>query len=265
MSFDEADFREERKLEHYIINNPKCIQDDLVILGHQIPTVGGKRIDILGVDSNGGLMVIELKTVEDDRMLMQGLEYVDWVNENADRIPDLFRRTETKIEPKIIPELILVAPSFSRTLITSSKYIIQDYCSVCLLEYIGLKDSTGKKGVYTREIPIKPIERPTERWNIDDYLDYFGNARIKQLFQDVIQTVQSYGTGIECNPTQSWYVALQYKGRNICTLSPRKEYFYLWIGEYQFKIEKKKDFTQEIREKIIAAYKDLGGKPKSAL
>lgn len=263
MSFDESKFKEERDLGHHVVNNPECIEEGLKILGHQVPTVGGKRIDILAVDSEGGLIVIELKTVEDDGMLIQGLEYIDWINENTDRVADIYKTSKVKINSKTIPELILVAPSFSRTLRTAAKYVSKDYCYLSLMEYVGLKDSTGSKGLFTREITIRPIERPVERWDLQDYLDYFDNPKLRKLFRDIISKVESLGSKIECNPTQSWYVALQYKGRNIYTLSPRKEYFYLWIrGDEEFKIEKPKDFTQETMEKIIGAYKELGGRPK---
>ena len=266
MSFEESNFEEERHMEHYIINNPECIEEDLVILGHQVPTVGGNRIDILAADSEGALIVIELKTIEDDKILMQGLEYIDWVNENADRIAEIYKTPKVKIDLGIVPELVLVAPSFSRTLTTAAKYVSKEHCYVSLLEYVGLKDSTGKKGLFTREIAIKPIERPVKRWTLQDYLDHFSDPKVKKLFQDVLNVVQNIGTGIECKPTQSWYVAFQHKGRNICTLSPRKEYFYLWIrGDEQFKISKKRDFTQEIREKIVVAFKNLGGKPSPIL
>jgi hypothetical protein len=266
VSFDEFEFKEERHLEHYMMNNPECIEEGLKVLGHQVPTVGGKRIDILALDSEGRLVVIELKLFEDDRMLMQGVEYIDWVNENADRIAEIYKTSKLKIDPKTIPELVLVAPSFSRTLRTAAKYVSKDYCYLSLMEYVSLKDSTGKKGLFCREITIKPIERPIERWDLEDYLDYFDEPKLKKLFQDIISEVKNIGSGIECNPTQSWYVALQYKGRNLCTLSPRKKYFYLWIrGDEEFQIRKSKDFTQEIREKIIGAYKDLGGKLKAIL
>ena len=187
-------------MEHHIINNPECIEEGLRVLGHQVPTVGGKRIDILAVDSEGGLVVIELKTAEDDRMLIQGLEYIDWINENADRIAEIYKTPKLKIDPKTIPELILVAPSFSRTLTTAAKYVSKDYCYLSLMEYVGLKDSAGMKGLFCREITIKPIERPVERWTLQDYLDYFDDTKLRKLFQDIIDEVQNIGSGIECNP-----------------------------------------------------------------
>lgn len=264
MDVSEYEFREERNLEDYIINSPDSIEKGLKILGHQVPTVGNRRIDILAVNSEERLIVLELKIVEDDRMLIQGLEYIDWVNENADRIVEIYKSSNLKINPKVIPSLILVAPTFSRTLRTAAKYVRKDYCYLMLFEYIGLKDSFGKQGLIRREVSIKPIERPLERWNLQNYLDHFDNPEIRTLFQDIIKDVRNIGPNIKCKPTQSWYVALQYKGRNICSLSPRKQYFYLWIrgGDY-IKINDSKDFNQEILEKIIKAYKDLGGKLKT--
>lgn len=58
MTFSESRIEEERQLEHQIINNPECIEEGLKVLDHQVPTIGGKRIDILAVDSEGGLVVL---------------------------------------------------------------------------------------------------------------------------------------------------------------------------------------------------------------
>ena len=232
------------------------------VLGHQVPTTGGKRIDILGLDSENTLVIIEIKIVEDTYILPQGLEYVDWVNENADRLSEIYSKPDLKVDPSKTPRLILVAPSFSYTLQKAAKYISRDYCFVTLLEYFYFRYENDKKGLFCREIPLQPIERPVIRYENKDYIEYIQKEESRKLFEQVMDKIQKIGPKIEANPTQSWYIALQYKGRNLASLSPRSTYFYLGIKEEDGwdypKIEKPEDFTQEHINMITNEYIKLG-------
>lgn len=264
--FEEEKIEEERNLEHLIVHNPQYVEKGLTILKHQIPIAGGRRLDILAVDSAGVLVVMELKITEDDRMLPQGIEYVDWINENIDRVAEMYSKPDFKIDRTMPPRLILVAPNFSQTLQKSAKYVARDLCSLSLMEYIYMKIGE-KKGLFLREIPISAVQRPSEKWVFKDYEDYIMVPEVKKLFLDIIGQIESIGPEIERNPTQSWYVALQYKGRNLAWLSPRRSYFYLGVrgGDSDIRVEKPGDFTQETYQKIVAAYKEQGGKLQKSL
>ncbi len=52
----------ESHLEDWIEQHPEMLEERLIIIGRQVPIVGiGDRIDLLGVDPRGALVVIELK------------------------------------------------------------------------------------------------------------------------------------------------------------------------------------------------------------
>jgi hypothetical protein len=93
---DEIDQREEaarefafeRDLRNYLVKNLNLIEPGLrvyeeeEISGVEFP-VGGRFIDILAVDKQGGYLVIELKVSRGyDRVLGQLLRYMAWVQQN---------------------------------------------------------------------------------------------------------------------------------------------------------------------------------------
>lgn len=50
----------ERMLEELLVRSPELLQPELVLVGRQIPTAGGP-LDLLGIDTDGRLVVFELK------------------------------------------------------------------------------------------------------------------------------------------------------------------------------------------------------------
>jgi len=94
LEVDEPDptkeFAFERDLRNYLAKNLTLIEPGLKlyeeeeITGVEFP-VGGRFIDILGVDKDGRYVVIELKVSRGyDRVLGQLLRYMAWVKQNMD-------------------------------------------------------------------------------------------------------------------------------------------------------------------------------------
>jgi RecB family endonuclease NucS len=64
----------EQQLEDLVRRHSGMIEEGLCYVDHQNKTNGG-RLDVLMVDSGKSLVVAELKIVQDDGMLMQGVDY----------------------------------------------------------------------------------------------------------------------------------------------------------------------------------------------
>jgi len=76
----------EELLEDWVVANPRLLGLDLLILGRQIIMDNGKRLDILAMDGEGGLVVIELKRDRTSRdVVAQALEYASWVRKLSDK------------------------------------------------------------------------------------------------------------------------------------------------------------------------------------
>lgn len=73
----------EQDLEDWIERDPSLIGSDLVIIARQL-MADGKPLDLLALDSDGNLVVIELKRADAYReTLAQGLDYAAWIAEQS--------------------------------------------------------------------------------------------------------------------------------------------------------------------------------------
>ncbi|RNL87529.1 hypothetical protein [Halostreptopolyspora alba] len=74
----------ESRLEDLIEQDPAVLGEQLLILGRQVPTALGRRVDMLGLASDGTLHVIELKRDRAPRdVLAQVIEYGAWARLRA--------------------------------------------------------------------------------------------------------------------------------------------------------------------------------------
>ena len=70
----------EEQLEGWIAARPETIGLDVLVIGRQIVTDFGGRIDILGIDKDGDLTIIELKRDKTPREIVaQILDYASWI------------------------------------------------------------------------------------------------------------------------------------------------------------------------------------------
>ncbi len=70
----------EKKLEQIIIKNIQIIDKDLLVIGNQITTAYGNKLDILAINKNAELVLIELKRNKTPRdVVAQLLDYATWV------------------------------------------------------------------------------------------------------------------------------------------------------------------------------------------
>jgi len=70
----------EQELESWIAEDPSLLGTDLLVIGRQVTTGFGGRIDLLGMDAQGDVTVIELKRNRTPRdVTAQVLDYASWV------------------------------------------------------------------------------------------------------------------------------------------------------------------------------------------
>jgi len=72
----------EDRLEKWIYEDPSVMGMYIFIIGRQVQTDYGGRIDLLGIDSQGDLIIIELKRDKTPRdVVAQVLDYASWVKD----------------------------------------------------------------------------------------------------------------------------------------------------------------------------------------
>lgn len=91
----------ENRLEKWLIEDISILSNNLAVIGSQIITPYGKKIDILAMNSIGELIIIELKRDKTYReVVAQALDYATWVKEldydDLNSILNKYGRTEYK-------------------------------------------------------------------------------------------------------------------------------------------------------------------------
>ena len=88
-----AKFDLEARLEELIVSDPDVLGLDLLIIGRQ-ELAFGKRVDLLGIDSEGRLAIVELKRDKTPRdVVAQVLEYGAWAASlDLDQVEEIYAR-----------------------------------------------------------------------------------------------------------------------------------------------------------------------------
>lgn len=72
----------EERLENWIAQDVNIVGLDILLIGRQVGTFFGGRIDLLGIDSEGNLVILELKKDKTPRdVVAQALDYASWVKD----------------------------------------------------------------------------------------------------------------------------------------------------------------------------------------
>ncbi len=75
-----SSLEDEEKLESILANDIGVLGLDIMLIGRQVPTAFGKRIDLLAINADGNLLVIELKRDRTPRdVIAQALDYGSWI------------------------------------------------------------------------------------------------------------------------------------------------------------------------------------------
>lgn len=93
----------ESRLEEWLGKDIGLVNDDLLVIGQQVPTAHTGSIDLLAMDAEGNLVILELKRDKTPRdVVAQTLDYASWVktlgHENVDRIAAEFLDGDATLE-----------------------------------------------------------------------------------------------------------------------------------------------------------------------
>jgi hypothetical protein len=77
---DRSKLVSENELEEILQDNIKMLNSNWLVIGRQVPTAFNNYVDLLAIDSNGSLIIIELKKDKTPRnVVAQALDYASWV------------------------------------------------------------------------------------------------------------------------------------------------------------------------------------------
>ncbi len=231
----------EKQLEDLVRQYANQVEEGLQYVDHQRMTDRGP-LDVLFVDSGNALVVAELKVVEDDTMLVQGIDYYDYISRNVDAIAGVYKKF--KIDPRQEVRLFLIAPSFSVTLLGRCAWID---ISISLFSYqcITLKGSKEIIPVF-QEITIPYLPDPPVIYTIEDRLNYITDSTARKMLENYLDEVKSWDTDKILAEPLMYDISAKVSGKVFAYFAPRRKHFVVytyddddeWIG---FPIHQKQD------------------------
>lgn len=210
----------EQELEDLVRRHTELIEDGLVYVDHQKPT-GAGRLDVLMVDSGKALVVAELKVMQDDAMLLQGLDYYDFTAMHVEPFARLYR--EHSIDPTQQVRLFLIAPSFSQALVTRCKWL---NLPVSLFTFNCLRfDGKDEVVPIFAEQSVPAIIEPPEVPHLEDHLAYITEPTVRTQVESLLKEIQNWKSGsISVDPIKS-AISLKVNGRVFAYLLPRRRHY----------------------------------------
>jgi len=244
--------REKEELEPLLIENPGIIEEGLRVIGHQLATDSGP-LDILAVDSEGVLVVVELKNEAADSHLDQGLRYYDWCRQNISWIARAYGG-KAKINPDATPRLMLIAPAFTDTVRRIAKYIGAE---LDLVEYHAFQNEKGEQGLICAKIDFGQPPEPPDIPSIEKKMKYFQSEKVKELFKSALDELSV--KQVEIKPIHSGWISCWYTGKRFMLIGAKRNFFVVqvlapdgnWQGRIRISTRKEWDDTFQ---KHVAKY-----------
>jgi hypothetical protein len=214
----------EQQLEEIVRKSSELIEEGLRYVDHQRRTERGP-LDVLFVDSGKALVVAELKVVEDDGMLAQGLDYYDYITRNIEGYARAYKNKG--IDPTQRPRLFLVAPSFSLSLLNRCKWI-DIPISLFTFQCIAFDDNPKEIIPIFREVTIPSRPQPVEVYTIEKRLDYITETKVRKTVEDLLDEIQDWDKeNILIEPTK-YDISIKFSGRVFAYLGPRRKHFIVY-------------------------------------
>jgi hypothetical protein len=213
----------ESRLEDLIRRAPDLVEAGLQFVDHQAFTDRGP-LDLLLVDSGRSLVVAELKVVEDDLMLVQAIDYYDYVLRNLDGYARAY--SKHSIDPNQEPRLFLIAPSFSVALLNRIKWMKLPL-SLFTFQCIEFLDAEGDVIPVYKEITPPGAPERVEAHTLDDRYSYITDPDVRELAMTAVREIQAWDPERILVEPIKHAISIKASGRVIAYLEPRRKHFIL--------------------------------------
>lgn len=220
MKIEECPFTDEPYDMQSFVKKNSNILGDVFIFGEQ--EQGGGRLDLLGIDKDGRVLIIELKNeCVGASILGQVLQYKLFWKGSPDRLANLWGQAEDKPQDvqidteNVEPKIIIVAPEFDQSLPKIAAMENLDIDFIQISRYLhGDETFVVVNQIETQEPKGRPAiaARPPEynwAWYAEQFAD---NQQIiigGSLFKQIIELCQERAWSIKPK-FNKWYIAFKH-------------------------------------------------------
>jgi len=147
-----AEHHREAELESWIIKEPRLLGENLLIVAKQLDIPGVGRLDLLGLDASGKLVVVELKRdIATREAVAQALDYASWLDSASEeqvRVPAeayLKEDLEDAYQSRFDGQLPKLSPSNHRIIVVAAR---PDDSTQRIIEYLAERHQMEINGVF---------------------------------------------------------------------------------------------------------------------
>lgn len=237
----------ETDLEDLVRRAPELIEPGLKFVDHQKFAARGP-LDVLLVDSGRALAVAELKVVEDDAMLVQGIDYYDYVLRNLDGFARAYKRHN--IDSGQEPRLFLIAPSFSVTLLNRIKWI-NIPISLFTFQCIEFEDAKGEIVPVYKEVTAPAVPERIEVYSLDDRYNYITDAKMRSLAQELVAQIQEWDPERLMVEPIKGAISIKVLGRVFAYVYPRRNFFVVSTNDAEGKSPGYQIYSESDLEAVV--------------
>lgn len=212
----------EQALEDLVRRHTGLIEDGLVFVDHQNQTKGG-RLDVLMVDSGKALVVAELKVVQEDGMLLQGVDYYDYVSSHIEAYARLYKTKN--IDPTQPVRLLLIAPSFSQTLVNRCKWVDLPI-SLFTFNCLKFAEKEDIVAVFTEHLIPTPLET-VEVSRLEDHIEYITDPQVRDSVRELLDEIKNWKPNNISLDAVKHSISIKVNGRVFAYYYPRRQHFVL--------------------------------------
>jgi hypothetical protein len=233
----------ENQLEDMIRTGSEMIEEGLKYVDHQkIP--GKDQMDVLFLDRGKCMVAAEINIVEDDNMLLHGLDYYNYVANNFETLARIHKNDG--IDPTRAIRLMLIAPSFSQTMTNRCKWIDTNI-SLYSYKCIRFDDSDEVIPIFSEtSIPTPPKPSAGERDSPGDWLGYLTNQDLRRVLSSLLSDLPAWGKDTLLIEPVKYAISVKKGGKVFMHLALRRDNFLVethstegkWTG---YPVNSKKD------------------------
>jgi hypothetical protein len=155
-------------------------------------------------------------------MLVQGLDYYDYVTSNIEGYANAYK--DKRIDPRQDPRLFLVAPSFSMSLINRCKWIDVPV-SLFTFQCIEIDDKPGEIIPISKEVAIPSRPQPVAVYTLEERLSYITESSVRKRVETLLEEIKGWEKEkIAVEPTK-YDISVKISGTLLAYVSPRRKHF----------------------------------------